>query len=67
VKKFQADEGLPVTGFWTPEDQNALDNALADENGPPVNDDAPPVDNDALKAEARGLLKRLGAILDNLS
>jgi len=67
VRKFQADEGLPVTGIWTPEDQNALDNALSDENGPPVNDDAPPVDNDALKAEARGLLKRLGAILDNLS
>lgn len=67
VKKFQADEGLPVTGIWTPEDQNALDNALSDENGPPVNDDAPSVDNDALKAEARGLLKRLGAILDNLS
>ena len=67
VRKFQADEGLPVTGIWTPEDQNALDNALSDENGPPVNDDAPSVDNDALKAEARGLLKRLGAILDNLS
>ena len=67
VRKFQADEGLPVTGIWTPEDQNALDNALEGENGPPVNDDTPSVDNDALKAEARGLLKRLGAILDNLS
>lgn len=66
VKKFQADEGLDVTGVWSVFEQNALDNALADENGPPVNDDAPPVDNDALKAEARGLLKRLGAILDNL-
>lgn len=67
VKRFQGDEGLPVTGIWAHEDQNALDNALEDENGAPVNDDAPPVGNDALKAEARGLLKRLGAILDNLS
>ena len=39
VRKFQADNGLPVTGIWTLEDQNALDNALADENGPPANDD----------------------------
>lgn len=66
VRKFQADEGLDVTGVWSVFEQNALDNALEDENGAPVNDDAPPVDNDALKAEARGLLMRLGAILDNL-
>ena len=63
VRKFQADEGLPVTGFWTPDDQNALDNALADENGPPVNDDAPPVDNDALLAELEGLNKRQAVII----
>lgn len=63
VKKFQADEGLPVTGTWTLEDQNALDNALEDENGPPVNDDAPPVDNDALLAELEGLNKRQSVII----
>jgi hypothetical protein len=63
VRKFQADEGLPVTGFWTPEDQNALDNALADENGPPVNDDAPPVDEAALLTELEGLNRRLAVII----
>lgn len=62
VRKFQAEEGLPVTGFWTPDDQNALDNALADENGPPVNDDAPPVDEAALLTELEGLNKR-GAVI----
>ena len=39
VRKFQADEGLDVTGIWSVFEQNALDNALEDENGPPVNDD----------------------------
>lgn len=39
VIKFQSNEGLPTTGYWTPEDQNALDNALEEENGTPVNDD----------------------------
>lgn len=63
VRKFQADEGLPVTGIWALEDQNALDNALEDENGPPVNDDAPPVDNDALLAELEGLNKRQAVII----
>jgi hypothetical protein len=60
VKKFQADEGLPVTGIWTPEDQNALDNALADENGPPVNDD---VDEAALLTELEGLNRRQAVII----
>lgn len=60
VKKFQADEGLPVTGFWTPDDQNALDNALADENDPPVNDDA---DKAALLTELEGLNKRQAVII----
>jgi hypothetical protein len=63
VRKFQADEGLPVTGFWTPDDQNALDNALADENGPPVNGDAPPVDMEALLTELEGLNKRQAVII----
>ena len=63
VKKFQADEGMPMTGIWALEDQNALDNALSDENGPPVNDDAPPVDNDALLAELEGLNKRQAVII----
>lgn len=63
VKKFQADEGLPVTGIWALEDQNALDNALSDENGPPVNDDAPPVDNAALLTELEGLNKRQAVII----
>ena len=63
VRKFQADEGLPVTGIWTPEDQNALDNALADENGPPVNDDAPPVDEAALLTELEGLNRRQAVII----
>ena len=63
VRKFQADEGLPVTGIWTLEDQNALDNALADENGPPVNDDVPPVDKMALLTELEGLNKRQSAII----
>ena len=39
MRKFQADEGLEVTGIWSVFEQNALDNALEDENGPPVNDD----------------------------
>ena len=63
VKKFQADEGLTVTGIWTPEDQNALDNALADENGPPVNDDVPPVDKTGLLTELEGLNKRQAVII----
>ena len=63
VKKFQGDEGLPVTGIWTPDDQNALDNALADENGPPVNDDAPPVDKTGLLTELEGLNKRQAVII----
>ena len=63
VRKFQADEGLPVTGVWTPEDQNALDNALADENGPPINDDAPPVDEAALLTELEGLNRRQAVII----
>lgn len=67
VRAFQADEGLPVTGIWTPEDQNALDNALADENGPPVNDDAPaPIDRMALLTELEGLSKRLTTIIGAL-
>ena len=61
VRAFQADEGLPVTGIWTPEDQNALDNALAVENG--VNDDVPPVDKMALLTELEGLNKRQSAII----
>ena len=60
MKKFQSDNGRPVTGIWTPEDQNALDNALADENGPPVNDD---VDKMALLTELEGLTKRQSAII----
>lgn len=63
VKKFQSDEGMPVTGIWTPEDQNALDNALADENGPPVNDDAPPVDEAALLTELEENNKRQAVII----
>jgi len=63
VRKFQADNGLPVTGIWTPEDQNALDNALADENGPPVNDDVPPVDKMALLTELEENNKRQSAII----
>jgi hypothetical protein len=66
VRAFQTDEGLPVTGVWTLEDQNALDNALADENGPPVNDDAPPVDKMALLTELEGLNKRQSAIITAL-
>lgn len=63
VRKFQADEGLPVTGIWTPEDQIALDNALADENGPPANDD---VDEAALLTELEGLNKRQAVIITAL-
>ena len=63
AKKFQADEGLPVTGIWTPEDQNALDNALANENGPPANDDAPPVDKVALLTELEGHNRRQAVII----
>ena len=67
VKKFQSDEGLPVTGIWTLEDQNALDNALADENGPPANDDAPaPIDRMALLTELEGISKRLTIIIGAL-
>ena len=63
VRKFQTDEGLPVTGIWALEDQNALDNALEDENGPPVNDDAPSVDKAALLTELEGLNKRQAVII----
>ena len=66
VKKFQSDNGLPVTGIWTLEDQNALDNALADETGPPVNDDVPPVDKMALLTELEGLNKREAVIITAL-
>ena len=59
VRAWQRDEGLPVTGIWTPEDQNALDNALAVENG--VND--APVDNAALLTELEGLNKRQAVII----
>jgi len=59
VRAWQRDEGLPVTGIWTPEDQNALDNALAVENG--VND--APVDNAALLTELEGLNKRQAIII----
>jgi hypothetical protein len=52
-----------VTGIWALEDQNALDNALADENGPPVNDDAPPVDEAALLTELEGLNRRQAVII----
>jgi peptidoglycan hydrolase-like protein with peptidoglycan-binding domain len=60
VRKFQSDNGLPVTGIWTPEDQNALDNALADENGPPANDD---VDEAALLTELEENNKRQAVII----
>ena len=63
VRAWQRAEGLPVTGIWTLEDQNALDNTLADENGPPVNDDAPPVDKMALLTELEGLNKRQAVII----
>jgi hypothetical protein len=63
VREFQTISGLTVDGIVGPKTWAALL-----ENGPEdIPDDAPSVDNDALKAEARGLLKRLGAILDNLS
>ena len=39
VKAFQQMYGLPVTGVWADNDQAVLDAALADENGPPANDD----------------------------
>lgn len=63
VRKFQSDEGLDVTGVWSVFEQNALDNALADENGLPVNDDAPPVDRAALLTELEGLNKRQAVII----
>ena len=37
--------------------------ALADENGPPVNDDAPPVDKIGLLTELEGLNKRQAVII----
>ena len=52
-----------MTGIWALKDQNALDNALADENGPPVNDDAPPVDEAALLTELEGLNRRQAVII----
>ena len=65
VSKFQADEGLEVTGIWSVFEQNALDNALEDENGPPVNDDNP-IDEGALITELKGLLNRAQAIVTAL-
>jgi len=60
VRDYQAAQGLQVTGACDEATWIALE-------GRETTQDAPSVDNDALKAEARGLLKRLGAILDNLS
>ena len=65
VRKFQADEGLEVTGIWSVFEQNALDNALEDENGPPVNDDNQ-IDEGALITELKGLLNRAQAIVTAL-
>jgi hypothetical protein len=61
VRKFQADEGLPVTGIWTLEDQNALDNALA-----PVADPPAPIDRMALLTELEGISRRLTTIIGAL-
>lgn len=60
VKQFQADEGLPVTGIWADVDQMALDAALNEENGPPVNDD------DEMVQVPQSLLVDLKSVSDRL-
>lgn len=56
VKKFQTDNRLPVDGVWDAECQERLTERLGIVGEP--------VDRAALKLEARGLIKRLGDILE---